>query len=94
MKSVSEIDAEILRLQQIRIDVEKKEQEELRLKNFEKASAMLEGLRDMVIELQEMGYLPPRIDEALTDQKGKFNPGMYIKKPRAPRGDHDAPDTV
>jgi len=82
MKSVEEIDKEIERLQQERQKALEEEARRRVFENHREASEILERLVNDVRRLHELGYLPPRLLNALSDSSGKFNPGMYVKKPK------------
>lgn len=88
--SVADIDVEIARLQKLRLEQEKAEMEENRVKYHEEARALIQQLREVLDRLNELGYLPPQLQRALVDKEGKYNPGMYIKSPRALSQDSDS----
>ena len=82
---VKEIDAEIQRLQAMKAEAMKAEEEKKAVERFEEAKTVLARLAKDCQRIYELGYCPPRILEALKDGNGKFNPGMYIKRPKGPR---------
>ena len=84
--SVEQIDKEIARLNALRADAEKAEALRLQRENYSVACEITDRLVNDVRELHRIGYLPPRLKDALSDQNGKFNPGMYVKKPKQPQG--------
>ena len=82
---LSEIEKEIARLEKLKLDALKAEEEKKAQEHFEEARDILGRLAKDCQRVYELGYCPPRILEALKDANGKFNPGMYIKRPKAPR---------
>ncbi|RWB08738.1 MAG: hypothetical protein EOQ39_19005 [Mesorhizobium sp.] len=82
---LSEIDAKIAELQSQRAKALAEEREAEMAKNFDEAREIITNLAPTLQKLFDMGYCPPRLKEALTDATGKFNPGMYIKRPKGPR---------
>jgi predicted nucleic acid-binding Zn-ribbon protein len=84
--SLSEIDAEIERLNSMRTAAEWREHQAAMVRNHSEAVEVTDRLVADIRKLEELGYLPPKLKAALTDQNDKFNPGMYIKRPKAPRG--------
>lgn len=82
---VKQIDAEIAKLQNLRLKAEAEERAKALEANFEEAKKILGDLVPTLNRLQELGYMPPRLLTALSDGTGKWNPGMYIKRPKAPR---------
>jgi predicted nucleic acid-binding Zn-ribbon protein len=83
--SLSEIDAEIERLNSMRHAAEWREHQAAMVRNHAEAVEVTDRLVADIRKLEDLGYLPPKLKAALTDQNDKFNPGMYIKKPKAPR---------
>lgn len=84
MSEIDEIDKQIAELQARREEALRRRLEEERRAAFEEARDMIGRLPEMLTRLHELGYCPRRLEEALTDGKGKFNPGMYLKRPRSP----------
>lgn len=84
MKSVDEIDKEIERLQQARLKALQEEEKRKVIENHREAVEIYDRLIKDLRRLEELNYMPPRLQSALTDSSGKFNPGMYVKKPKAP----------
>lgn len=82
---LSEIDAQIAKLQEQRVKALAEQREAELAKNFDEAREIIANLAPTLQKLFDLGYCPPRLKEALTDSQGKFNPGMYIKRPKAPR---------
>lgn len=84
MKSLEDIDRELAELKRQRAEIERKaEWEQVSLNHLEAVEIYGRLLTDLR-RLEEINHLPPKILEALTDGKGKFNPGLYIKRPKAP----------
>ena len=83
--SVADIDKEIARLEELKKEAARLEAAARHQENFQKAVDVLGRLVDDLRFLEETGYLPPKLNSALTDGSGKFNPGMYIKRPRNPK---------
>jgi len=77
-----EIDQKIAELQQLRSEAELREREKLAAQALDEARTLIGELVTNVQRLHDLGHLPPRLVEALTDGTGKFNPGMYIKRPK------------
>lgn len=82
---LEDIDAEIARLNALRADAEKRAVLEKAQKSYDEAVDLTAKLVETLWRLDELGYMPPRLQSALSDVGGKFNPGMYVKKPKAPR---------
>lgn len=82
--ALDEIDAEIARLQGLRGEAERQAELAKVQVNYNEAVQLTTTLVDTLRRLAELGYMPPKLMQALSDQQGKFNPGMYIKKPKAP----------
>lgn len=82
---LSEIDAKIAELQKQREKALAEEREAEMAKNFDEAREIISNLAPTLQKLYDLGYCPPRLKEALSDSTGKFNPGMYIKRPKSPR---------
>mgnify|MGYP001057568209 FL=1 len=85
MKSVAEIDAEIERLRLAREQALEEEAKKMVFENHREATEIIDRLVADIRRLKELNYLPPRLAQALSDATGKFNPGMYIKRPKPPR---------
>lgn len=81
---LKEIDAKIAELTAAREKAAREEEEKRARKEYEEAVSLYPELIAILRRLDETGYMPPRLDKALRDESGKFNPGMYIKRPRAP----------
>lgn len=79
---LKEIDKKIAELQKLRVEAEKQAEQERLQKEHQEAVDIITRLLDDVRRLAEIGYLPPRLMTALSDNTGKFNPGMYIKRPK------------
>jgi hypothetical protein len=79
-----EIDAKITELLAMKAEAERREAEKREQKDFDEALEIFPRLVDDLRRLDELGYLPARLADALTDSSGKVNPGLYIKRPRAP----------
>ena len=84
MKKVEDIDAEIARLQAERIEAVGREEQRKRYKHYTEASELLDRVIADMLRLEEIGYLPPKLAESLVNNEGKFAPGKFIKKGRAP----------
>lgn len=82
---LDEIDKKIAELQSLRAKAQAEEREAELAKNFDEAREIITGLAGTLQKLYDLGYCPPRLKDALTDATGKFNPGMYIKRPKGPR---------
>lgn len=82
---IKKIDEEIARLNALKAEALKVEEEKMLQERFEEAKDILGRMAQDCQRIYELGYCPPRILEALKDGNGKFNPGMYIKRPRGPR---------
>jgi hypothetical protein len=82
--SIEEIDAKMRELAERRRELEAVELEKRRTDEFEEAVKIFGLLVDQLRRLEEIGYLPVRLAEVLTDSTGKINPGLYLKRPRAP----------
>lgn len=82
---LKEIEKEIARLEALKQEALKQEEEKQLQARFEEAREILGRLVEDCQKIYELGYCPPRLLEALKDGNGKFNPGMYIKRPKAPR---------
>lgn len=81
---VKEIDAKIAELQAMKAKAEEDQKEKEAQMKFDEAVEIYARLIEDIRRLDVLGYTPPRLAKALTDETGKFNPGMYIKRPRAP----------
>lgn len=81
---VSDIDAKITELQKKREIALQEEEEQKKREHLTEARETLGRLVNDLRRLNDIGYLPPRLREALTDEHGKVNPGLYVKRPRAP----------
>ncbi|WP_454287296.1 hypothetical protein [Rhizobium arsenicireducens] len=86
---VEDIDRQIAELQELRALAAKEAEEKKIQQNFEEALEIYPRLIADIRRLDVIGYMPPRLAEALRDGSGKFNPGMYIKRPRPPVKPHD-----
>ena len=82
---LEDIDAEIARLKSLREEAEKQAELAKVQKNYDEAVELTAKLVETLWRLNDLGYMPPRLAAALTDGNSKFNPGMYVKKPKAPR---------
>jgi len=82
---VSEIDKEIARLEKLKAEAMEAEKEKQRVAEFEEAKEVMGRLLVDINRIYDLGYCPPRLLEALKDGTGKFAPGTYIKRPKAPR---------
>jgi hypothetical protein len=83
---LSKIDEEIHRLQKLREAAEKEALEEKQRENLLEAREVIGRLVDDLRRVEELGFTPPRLKEALKDAHGKYNPGLYVKRPKAPAG--------
>lgn len=83
--TVADIDREIERLATLRREAEWRDHQAALVKNHGEAVEITDRLITDIRRLEELGFLPPKLKVALTDQNDKFNPGMYIKRPKAPR---------
>jgi hypothetical protein len=81
---LKEIDRQIAELTAAREKALREETEKQAEKHFREAVDLYPKLIEVIRRLDELGYVPPRLAEALKDSSGKLNPGMYIKRPRAP----------
>lgn len=79
---LTEIDAKIAELQALRAKAESEAAERKAKEDLAEATELLGTLAAQLHRLMELRYLPPRLKDALTDNQGKFNPGVYIKRPR------------
>ncbi|MEQ8450905.1 MAG: hypothetical protein RLQ25_03090 [Alphaproteobacteria bacterium] len=68
---------EMARIERARIKAEKIEAEKL-----EKAQHAFDDLREAIDKLAELGHLPQRLVEVLTDKDGKLSPHRFLKRPR------------
>lgn len=91
---LKEIEQKIAELTALKEKAEREEQEELHRKRHEEAVALYPELINILRRLDDLGYLPARLFEALKDQTGKFNPGQYIKRPRPINRPVDEPELV
>lgn len=82
LQSLKEIDAEIAKLQALRQKAEAEEIEAAREENVKEARVILARLTEDLHRLEQIGFVPPRILSALSNEAGKFSPGLYIKRPR------------
>jgi len=94
---LSEIDAKIAELEKLKLEALAREEEKRAQADYDEAVQLVPQLITTIRRLSELGYLPVRIKDVVTDESGKVNPGMYIKRPRAigakPHGEEneDAP---
>ena len=77
-----EIEAEIARLQKLKVQALAMEQER-RARAREEAAELIPELVNLLRRLDKLGFLPQRLADVLTDAEGKVNPGLYLKRPRA-----------
>jgi hypothetical protein len=80
-QSLAEIDKEIARLQALRVEAERQDAERKAKEHHAEAVKVIDRMIEDIRRLHEIGYLPPKLQAALTDGQGKFNPGMYVKRP-------------
>lgn len=85
--SLTEIDIQIAALQKKRQDILFEETRKEAEKNFNTASVIIQRLIEDLHRLNDLGYVPKVLLEPLTDRRGTFNPGMFIKKPRVLKGE-------
>jgi hypothetical protein len=79
---LTEIDREIEKLSKLREQaLQEAEEEKLREATLE-AREILGRLVDDLRRVEELGFTPPRLKDALTDANGKYNPGLYVKRPK------------
>lgn len=83
---VTEIDKQIAELQRQREEALRLEEEKNRIDGLLEGREILGSLVDALRRLDELEMVPPRLAEALKDDRGKFNPGLYIKRPKLPKG--------
>lgn len=91
---LNEIEAKIAELEALRskaLEAEKEREDQAR---YDEAVILYPELIAIVRRLHEIGYLPQRLAEVLTDATGKVNPGMYIKRPRAILRQHGVSEDV
>ena len=81
---LEEIDAEIAKLQEMRASALKVAEEKRARENFEEICKLVPTLVETLHRLHELGYSAPKLAAALTDDRGKYNPGLFIKRPRSP----------
>lgn len=86
---LKEIDAKIAELEALKAEALKAEEEKMLQANYDEAVILFPELVTVLRRLHEIGYLPQRLAEVLTDASGKVNPGMYLKRPRAIVKPHD-----
>lgn len=79
---LTEIDVELERLQALRDAAVKEAEEEKKREGATEAREILGRLVTDLDRLNELGYVPPRIMSALSNAKGIFSPGLYIKRPK------------
>ncbi len=80
---LKEIEAKIAELEGLKaqaMEAEKAKEDQAR---YDEAVVLYPELIAIVRRLHEIGYLPIRLAKVLTDENGKVNPGMYLKRPRA-----------
>jgi hypothetical protein len=87
---LAEIDAKIAELEALKAKALAAEKEKEDQARYDEAVVLFPELIAIVRRLHEIGYLPPRLAKVLTDETGKVNPGMYLKRPRAVIRQHDA----
>lgn len=88
MQTLAEIELEIDRLRQLAVEVSAKEAEIQKQEGLKEAHELTGKLTEILHRLDELGYVPPALFRALS-REGKFNPGMFIKRPRLPTHDED-----
>ncbi|WP_162245270.1 hypothetical protein [Rhizobium sp. Leaf383] len=81
--NLNEIEAKIAELEAMKLEVLQRDEEKKAQEKFDEAVTLVPELVSLVRRLDELGYLPQRLVKALTDEHGKVNPGMYLKRPRA-----------
>ncbi len=81
-KTPEQIRAEMAKLQGELEAAEREEKERQQRESLLEARQLTQNVVDTLSRLNELGAVPPRLDEVLRDGKGKFNPGRYIKRPR------------
>lgn len=79
---LSEIDAEIARLEKLKPAARAREEKRRNQERLEKAVVLIPQLVAVVQQLADLGYLPKRLADVLTDTDGKVKPGKYLKRPR------------
>lgn len=82
-KEISEIAKKIAELEGQRSKLEETRQKEEEVERHREAEEILSGLPTLLTKLYETGYLPSRLEAALTDSNGMWSPGKFIKRPRA-----------
>lgn len=83
-KSVDDIDKKIAELQAEKMRLVEAEREKKSREHWEEANVIIARLVDDLRRLGEIGYVPPKLGAALTTSKGKYNPGQYVKRFKAP----------
>jgi hypothetical protein len=81
---LEEIDKKIAELQALRDDALKAAEEKRARENFEEITELVPRLVEILHKLHTLGYSAPKLTTALTDDRGKYNPGLFIKRPRSP----------
>ena len=84
VKSVDEIERKIAELQAEKQKLLEAEREKKSREHWEEANAIIAKMVDDLRRLGEIGYVPPKLAAALTTGKGKYNPGQYVKRFKAP----------
>lgn len=85
---VKEIDAKIAELQALRVEAEKAELVREHQARYDEAVLLFPELLRILNRLTELGYLPQRLADVLTDSDKKVRPGVFIKRPRAVTKQH------
>ncbi|MBD9544333.1 hypothetical protein IB276_33340 [Ensifer sp. ENS04] len=80
---LKEIEAKIAELEALKAEALKAEEEKKLQEAYDEAVILFPELVATLRRLHEIGYLPQRLADVLTDSTGKVNPGMYLKRPRA-----------
>lgn len=82
--NLKEIDKKIAELQLLRAEALIEEQHKVLLKNHAEGVEIVTRLVGDLKRLDELGYVPPRLREVMTDESGTFAPGRFVKRPRPP----------
>lgn len=81
-KSVAELQRQMTELEMAIAEKAKIEAEKAEAEKLEKAKAVFDDLREAIDKLAELGHLPQRLVEVLTDKDGKLSPHKFLKRPR------------